>query len=148
MWVIYSLTSCVSDNLFLPSDLSISLAAIRILGSKFLYINIQVCLYCYLVFSVPHVKSDDSMILLFLKYFYFLLFSPLPLSPYPLPPPFSPFRQQSPHCCSCPWFFSLSLSFLLKPPPPSLTLLSSPELFDCSLSLSLFCLLVQFVPLI
>ena len=52
------------------------------------------------------------------------------------------FPPQSPHCCPCPWEL---LSFCSIHPPPNLPL---PQLaFVCSpsMSLSLFCLLVQFV---
>ena len=55
-------------------------------------------------------------------------------------PPYSPL--QSPHGCSCPW---VCFPFCLMPPPPN----SAPPqlLSSCSpsMSLTLFCLLVQFV---
>ena len=70
----------------------------------------------------------------FFNLFIFVIF-PLPFNPLKLPAPL-----QSPHCCPCPWVL---FSFSSIPPP-----LTSPQyLLSCSLSmsLSLFCLLVQFV---
>ena len=69
-------------------------------------------------------------------YVIFIIFFPLPLSPLIPPSP-----QKSPHCCPCPWVL---LPFCSIPPSPHflppLAVICSP-----SMSLPLFCLLVQFI---
>ena len=66
----------------------------------------------------------------------FLLYFPLLFIPFPpLPPPLTPLYPQSPQYCPCLWV--LFLFSLILPPPRAVSLLS--------MSVSLFCLLVQFV---
>ena len=98
----------------------------------------------FLIWLVPAYGQPITKFLLLL---FFIVFLPLPfISPKPFPTYTDSFHHNH-HTVVCVHNFLLSLSFLLNSPSPKPV---PPELWVCSLSmsLSLFCLLVQFVHLI
>ena len=124
-------------KLYLPHKLSnvlfISFKTYIVVKIYWLYIMFK-CTLCAMYINTVYM--------LFIIIYYHCIF---PLSFIPLKPSSTsthpPLSLQSPHYCPCPWVLFF---FTCSPPCPQTT---PPELSACSLfvSLSLFCLLVQFV---